>query len=103
MIILLILVLLAPALISVLLFELFKGYELPILNRIALWIIFAFIINMVVYAAIWLRGWKNISWGLDNGSDLYNVAFCVKYMALSLVAAVVIPFVFSLVKIGKRK
>ena len=103
MLILLILLLLAPSLISVLLYERFKGYELPILKRIALWIVFAFLVNMIVYAAIWLRGWESISWGLDNGSDLYNVAFCLKYMVLSLVAAVIIPFVLSLVKIGKRK
>ena len=103
MIILLVLILLAPALISVMLFEKFKGCELSIYKRIALFVIFAYLINMTVYASIWLRGWENISWALDSGSDLYNVAFCLKYMALSLVSAVIIPFVLSLVKIGKGK
>ena len=103
MIVLLTLMLLAPALISVLLYEKLKGYEFSYYMRVALLVVFAFIINMVVYATIWLRGWVNISLALDGGSDLYNVAFCLKYMAMSLVPAVIVPYVLSLVKIGKRK
>lgn len=103
MIILMILLLLVPGLISVLLYERFKGYTLSHYKRAVLLLIFAFLINMGVYAAIWIRGWEYVSWTLDSASVMSGVSFCLKYMALSLVYAVVIPFVLSLVKVGKRK
>ena len=103
MLILLVIMLLAPALISVLLFERFKGYELTAQKRIALLLIFAFLINMLGYAVLWLRGITSIFWTLDKTSTMTEVAFCLKYMALSLVFAAVLPFVLSLVRIGKRK
>lgn len=103
MLIQLILLLLAPAVLSVYLFERFKGERLSADYRIALLVIFTFIINMIVYAAIWLRGWDTIYWSLGSASTMTSVSFCLKYMALSLIFAVVIPYVLSVIKIGKRK
>ena len=103
MLIMLVLILLAPALISVALYEQFKGNKLQLVERVALALIFAFVINMGVYAAVWLRGWNFVDWTLYGSPQLTNVQFSLKYMALSLVFAVVLPFVFGLVKIGKRK
>ena len=102
MLIMLILLLLVPALISVLLYEKFRGYELSIQKRIALLLIFAYFINMIGYAAILIRGWEFISWALDGMSTMTSVSFCLKYMALALVSAVIVPFVFNLIKVDKR-
>jgi len=102
MLILLVLMLLAPALLSVLLFEQFKGTKLPCFERASLLLVFSSLINMLSYAALWLRGWSTISWTLDGASSMTNVSFCLKYMALSLVFAVALAFVCSLVKAGKR-
>jgi hypothetical protein len=103
MLILLILLMLVPAMISVLLFERFRGYELTTQKRVILLLIFAFFINMVGYAALWLRGWEYHSWTLDGDSTMTSIPFVIKYMAISLVSAVVIAFVLSLVRVGKRK
>ena len=103
MLIQMILMLLAPAVLSIFLFERFRGTKLSIEKRIAALMIFAFIINMIVYAAIWLRGWDYVAWTLGSESVLNSVPFCLKYMALSLLFAVIIPFAASLIKLGKRK
>ena len=103
MIILLILIMLVPALISVLLYERFKGYELSTQKRILLLFIFAYLINMIGYAALWARGWTYQSWTLDSSSTMTGVSFCLKYMAISLVSAVALPYILSVVRIGKRK
>jgi len=95
--------LLAPALISVALFEQFRGHKLQIVERAALAIIFAFLINLGVYTAIWLRGWNFVDWTLIGSPQLTNVQFSIKYMALSLVFSVALSFVLSLIRIGKRK
>ena len=103
MLILLVLILLAPAVISVFLYGKFKRCKFSNYECIALLIIFAFLINAGVYAAVWLRGWSSLIWTLDSVSSMTSVSFCLKYMALSLVFAVAIPFFVSLVKAGKRK
>ena len=103
MIILMILLLLVPALISIILYERFIGHALSDRKRAVLLLIFAFLINMLVYAAIWLRGWDYVSWTLDSASELTHTSFVFKYMALSLVFAVIIPYVLSLVKPGESK
>lgn len=103
MLIQMIIMLLAPAVLSVYLYERFKGYNLTTEKRIALMMIFALIINMIVYAAIWLRGWERISWTFDSSSELRSVSFCLKYMALSIAFAVILPFAASLIKVSKRK
>ena len=103
MLIQLILMLLAPAVISVYLFEMFKGDRLSIEHRIVFFIVFAFLINMIVYAAIWLRGWETISWSLGSDSEMKKVSFCLKYMALSLLFSAAIPYALSLIKAGKKK
>lgn len=103
MLIQLILMLIAPAVLSVYLYEQIKGERLSVEYRIALLIIFAFLINMFVYAAIWLRGWETLSWSLNGTSELTKVPFCLKYMVLSLILSVAIPYALSLIKVGKRK
>ena len=103
MVILLILVFLVPSLISVHLYERFTKHILSLFNRISLLLIFAFLINMGVYAAIWLRGWEYIIWTFDGTSQLASVSFILKYMVLSLLYSVALPFMLSLVKIGKHK
>ena len=103
MLILVILLLLVPAMVSVLLFERFKGCELTNQKRVIMLLIFAYLINMIGYAVLWLRGWEYQSWTLDGESTITGVSFVVKYMAITSVAAVVVPFVLSLVRIGKRK
>ena len=97
-----ILMLIAPAALSLFLFERFKGHKLSIDKRIGMLMVFALVINMIVYAAIWLRGWDYVAWTLDDRSVLTSVPFCLKYIALSLVFAVAIPFALSLVKVTKR-
>ena len=102
MLILQILLLLGPALISVLLYERFKGYELTLTKRISLLFVFAFFINMVGYATLWVRGWGYHSWTLDSESGMTNVSFVLKYMGITLVAAVALAFILSLVRVSKR-
>ena len=103
MLIQLLLLLLVPAVLSVYLYEWFKGEKLSVENRIVLYVVSAFLINMFVYAAIWLRGHTSIVWSLSGFSSLTSVSFCLKYMALSLLFAVVIPYALSLIKVVKRK
>jgi hypothetical protein len=98
-----ILLLLAPAFISVFLFEKFKGFLYPMFYRIVLLFAFALLINMGVYFAIWLWGLTDIAWTLDHTSSLTSVSFCLRYMALALLFSCVLPFILSLVRIGKRK
>ena len=103
MLFMLLLLFLVPPMISVFLYERFKGYKLSHYKRGALFLIFAYFINMISYAAIWLRGWDYISWTLDGASSITGVSFCLKYMALSLMFAAIMPFLLSLVRVGKRK
>ena len=103
MFIILVLLLVAPAFVSVFLFEKFKKFLYPMFYRIALLFIFALLINMGVFFAIWLWGWTDIVWTLDHTSHLTNVSFCLRYMALALLFSCVLPFILSLVRIGKRK
>ena len=103
MLVMIILLLLSPALISLLLYERFKAQTHSNLKRVALLFVFAFLINMIAYAAIWLRGWDYISWSLNSSSTMTMVSFCLKYMAISLLFAIIIPFVLSLIEIGKHK
>jgi ABC-type multidrug transport system fused ATPase/permease subunit len=93
---------LIPALISVLLYERFRGYLLSMQKRLMLLLVFAFLINMTGYVAFWLRGWEYISWSLGSESTVTSVSFIVYYMVISLVVAVVFPFILSLIRIGKK-
>jgi len=102
MLILQILLMLVPALISVLLFERLKGCELPILKRVELLVVFAFFTNMIAYATVWIRGWAYINWELNCESTMLSVSFVLKYMAVSLVSAVALAFILCLVRVKKR-
>jgi len=103
MIIMLVLLLLVPSLIAVFLYEKFKECKISIIDRTGLLFIFAFFINMGVYSVIWMRGGTLINWTLDNSSSAASVSFCLKYMLLSLIFAGALSYVFSLIKIGKKK
>ena len=103
MLIQLILLLLAPAVLSGYLYEWFNGVKLTTEKRVVFLVISAFLINMLVYAAILLRGHDNVTWSLSSTSTLTSVSFCLKYMVLSLLFAVGISYASSLVKVVKRK
>jgi len=103
MIIILTLLLLVPSLIAVFLYERFKECKLAIIDRVGLLFIFSFFINMGVYSVIWVRGGEFINWAPDNFSSLASVSFCLKYMLLSLIFAGTLSYIFSLMKIGKKK
>jgi len=96
-----ILILLAPAFISLLLYEKLTGFKLSVFERIAWSCIYAFLINTGVYTVLWLRGWTEVFWTIDS-TQLASVSFCVQYMAMSLLLSVALPFIFSLIKIGKK-
>ena len=103
MVILLVLILLAPAIISVFLYERFKNEKFSGADRVMYFGVFAFIINMFAYVALWIRGHEHIAWTLGRASVLSSVSFCMKYMVLSLLFAIIVPYALSLVKVGKRK
>jgi len=102
MLFLLAILMVGPPMISLLLYERLKSQSYSNLKRLALLLVFSFFINMGVYAAMWLRGWEYHSWTLDGTSSMTHISFVVKYMALSLVFAIVIPFVASLVSAKSR-
>ena len=66
-------------------------------------LIFAFLINMIGYTAMSLRGWEYYSWTLDAHSSMTGISFVVNYKAITLVSSVALAFVLSLVRVGKRK
>ena len=101
MVILMVLMLLVPALISVLLYERFKGYEMIKQKKVILYVILAFLINMACYVVLWVRGWEYQTWSLDIHSELTRVSFVLKYMGSSLVAAVGFAYLLSLLEVGK--
>ena len=103
MIILQILLLLVPAMISVLLFEKFRGYEMSTQKRVIFLLIFAFLINMLCLGVFWMRGWEHLNWTLGEESSMAHTWFTVQYMVISLVTAVVLAFILSLVRVGRRK
>ncbi|MDR2598674.1 MAG: hypothetical protein LBC73_00165 [Oscillospiraceae bacterium] len=98
-----ILLLLVPALIALLLFERFKGYSYSLMKRLALLSIFAFLINMFVYAIIWIRGWHYFDWSGLPETSLTGTFVVLQYMVMSLVVAVGLAYVLSLVRIKKRE
>ena len=98
MLILLIILLIVPPMLSVILYERFRGYTLPDRKRLALGLIFAFLINMIAYAFMWWRGWEYHSWALGDASSMTHISFVVKYMAITLVSAIIIPYIICLVR-----
>ena len=96
MLFLLVLLFFVPPMISVFLYEKFRGRSLSDRCRIAMLLVYSFFINIVFYAVLWLRGWTYHNWGLDSLSTLNSVPFVLKYMALSLVLAVLFPYVVCL-------
>ena len=72
-------------------------------KRVLLFLINAFLINMIAYAVFLLRGQDYISWTLAGISSMTSVSFCLKYMALSLVTAVIIPLVLYSIQKKKRQ
>jgi len=102
MIILAFLLIFVPALISVLLYERFKGYNLTMQKRVMLLLIFAFLINMIWFAITWARGWEFQSWASDSESSLTSTVFVLQHKAISLVSGVVLAYILSLVRVSKR-
>lgn len=97
------LMLLVPALIGLLCYEKFRGIEFGIKRRVEFYLIFAFFVNLAGYAILWLRGWDKIEWSLGNNSSALLTGVVTQYMLITLVAAVVLAYVLSLVRVGKSK
>jgi hypothetical protein len=87
--------------VSVVLYERFRGHALPNPKRVVLFLVFAFFITMIGYVALWLRGWEYQDWTLDRYSTMAGVSFVVKYMAISIVSAIMLPYAACLVIRGK--
>jgi len=101
MLFLLIVIWVVPPLVSVLLYERFRGYELSIFKRVSLGLIFAFFITLVGYSALWFRGWQYQNWTLDAHSTMTGITFTVKYMAVAIVTAVILPYLVCLLRAAK--
>lgn len=103
MIILAFLILIVPALIAVLLYERFRATELIMRKRVELTLLFAFLINFIGYVVLWLRGNTFFYWDFAvPEAEISRVSFVVQYMLVSLVASVVLAYVLSLVRVGKK-
>lgn len=103
MIIIIALIVLVPALIGVLFYERFKGYELILRKRVELFFVFAFIINLAGYVILWLRNWTYVVWTAEVGVGALTASFVVQYMVISAVVAVVMAYGLTLVRVEKRK
>jgi len=95
---LLILIWVVPPMIAVLFYERLRGCALSYFMRVVAGLIFAFFITMIGYAALWLYGIDQLVWTLDVSSVMAGVSFVVKYMAISIVAALILPFFGSLLQ-----
>ncbi|MDR2590279.1 MAG: hypothetical protein LBC71_04745 [Oscillospiraceae bacterium] len=98
-----VLLLLVPALVSILLFERFRGYEFTLIKRIIALPIFAFLVNMAVYAVLFVRGWAFFSWSGGADSSLTNTSAVLQYMIMALAIGVVLAYILSMVKISKKE
>jgi len=92
----------APALISVLLYERFRGYELPIKKRVILFCVFVILINIAAYCLLRLGGW---TYAIYNWVRMTNLSFIFSYTASSLISSVVFAFTLSFlwVRVINRK
>jgi hypothetical protein len=96
MLIWLILLLVAPGIFAALYFEHIMEQKNSLLKQTTIGISFAFFINLFTTTIIWLRGYENIYWSLDDNSILLSVSFCVKYMVISTAFAVLLPWVVAM-------
>ena len=83
--IMLLLLLFAPACLTTLLNSRFNQEKRSAFQLVLLTIVFAFFINLLLYAAFWVWGFDQISWAYDG--HLGDVAFLLKTMVLSLIFA----------------
>jgi len=74
-----------PACVAVLLYERFTPGSRSVYQSALCTVAFALVINTLMYAAYWLRGFIGISWAAD--ASLADVQFCLKHMGFSLVIA----------------
>lgn len=101
MIIIIAIIVLVPALMAVLFYERFKGCELILRKRLELFAVFAFIINLIGYVILWLRGWTHVIWAATVDGGALTALFVVQYMVISSVAAVVMAYILALVRVEK--
>jgi ABC-type multidrug transport system fused ATPase/permease subunit len=71
-----------------------KEYDVRAL--LVLGVVFTFLINLFTMFFVWIRGHAQVFWTLDAGSSLNNVAFVVKYMFISLIGTVGLPWLVNL-------
>jgi len=84
----LLLLLFAPACLATLLFRRFSQEKRSVFQLVLLTIVFAFFINLLLYAAFWVWGFEQLRWAYDG--LLGDVAFLLKTMAFSLIFACVL-------------
>ena len=102
MLIILIIIQIVPPMISVILYERFRGYTLSDRKRLALFMIFTFFINMIGYSAAWLRGLGSLDWSLGVNSTMKSTSFMLKFMALSLVSAIMLPYAVCILRLKTK-
>jgi len=93
--------LIAPAVIATLLFDKLNPCNRTAFRYVAITLCFSFIINMLVYTAIWLSGYSVIIFTLDE--SLSSVAFCLMHMSISLVFACLLALIATGISKIKNK
>ena len=102
MIIWLFLLLIVPSLIATLYYEHIIKQKSNLLNQIVTGCIYCYFINFFAISIIWLRGHDYLYWTLDGRSDLNHVQFCVKYMLITIVLAVLLPWIAVTIRTASR-
>jgi len=74
-----------PACVAVMLYERFTPGNRSMCHTALCTVAFSLVINTVMYAAHWLRGFTRITWAVNANLD--DVLFCIKYMGFSLIIA----------------
>jgi len=91
-----------PAIIAVLIYEKINQRHFNVFRFIVITLGFTFIIRLLALAALWIWGKTSMVWIEEE--MLSSLGFSVKYMGLTLVFAIAIPFLVSgLNQIYKRK
>jgi hypothetical protein len=96
MIIWLVLMLIAPGMFAMLFYEYITGKKNGPVGQIIISVCFMFFINMLTLTAVWLRGNERIIWTADAASVISSVSFSIRYMALAVFFAFLLPWVVAL-------
>jgi len=89
----LILMHLVPPLISIFIYENSNNCVLSKQKRVVLFSIFTFFITFISYSVLWVFRVESINWSFWGLSSVSDVAFTLRYMLLSLVSALTLPYI----------